>query len=101
MGRPKGAEEVPTERKNAILELTAVGVKQKHIVKHYGIPQSTASNIVKRLKDKSGNNEMENRDRKKKLWPRSVRLLLKCAKKCRFESLRFITSEFNKCLRNP
>ena len=88
MCRPKRTKEVPTERKNAIMELTAVGVKQKHIAQHYNMPQSTVSNIVRRLKDESGNNGIETRGRKKKLSPRDVRMLLKCAKKYRLRYCR-------------
>ena len=97
MGRPKRTNEVPRGRKNAITELTAVDVKQKDIVQHYNMPQSTVSNIVRRLMDNSGNNEIETRGRKKKLSPRDVRMLLKYAEKYRFESLRYVTAEFNKC----
>ena len=97
MCRSKRTNEVPTERENTNMELTEVDVKQKQIAQHHNMRQSTISNIVRKLKDKSGNNEIEPRGRKKKLSPRDVRMLLKCAKKYRFKSLRYITAEFKKC----
>ncbi len=81
--------------KIAILDFSAVGVKQKEIVQHYSMPQSTAANIIRRSKEKDGNNELEKCGRKKILSPRSVRALLKCGRKNKFKSLRSITKAFN------
>ena len=72
MGRSIGAKEVPADRRDAIWDLTAVGVKQKNIIQHYSMQQSKVSNIIRRLKDNSGNNQIQNKDCKKELSPKSV-----------------------------
>ncbi len=96
MGRPKGAKEVPKERKTVIMNMTAIGVKQKDIVQHYSMPQSAVSNVIRRMRASNGNNEIETRGRKQKLSARRVRMLLKCSKKHRSKSISTITAEFNK-----
>ncbi len=95
MGRPKAQKEYQQSEKDAILDLSIADVKQKEIVQHYGMPQYTVANIIRRSKEKNGNNELEKRGREKILSPRSVRALLKCDRKNKFKSLCIITKAFN------
>ena len=94
MGKPKGSKHVSTERKNTILDMHYLGVKQKDIVAYYGMPQSTVSNIIRRGRDNNDASSIEKRGRKRKLSTRSIRALLKYARKNRFKSATEIASEF-------
>ena len=93
MVRTKGASNVSEEQKQRILDLTAIGVKQKTIVEYYGMKQSTVANIVRRERN---NNESLQRGRKLKLSERAQRALLKLVRENRFKPLHYITAEFNK-----
>ncbi len=92
MGRKLGAKEVTKERRNMILDMVDIGVRQIDIASYYGMPKSTVSNIVKRGRKV---NEAETRGRSKKLTPRDTRSLLKVADKLRFKPLHKITSTYN------
>ena len=74
MGRPEGAKNNNAERKAVIVELAAIGVKQRDIVEHFKMPQSTVANIIRKINATSG--EIETRGRKPKSAVRSMRLLL-------------------------
>ena len=95
MGHQKGAKDVPKERIQSMLDLNTLGVKRKAIVQYFGMPQSTVSNILRKSRASDGNNGPKKRGRKQILSPRSIRNLLKYAKKNRFKSLHTITNEFN------
>ncbi len=47
MGRKIGAKKVAKERRNTILDMVDVGVRQVDIAMYYGVTKSTVSNIVK------------------------------------------------------
>ena len=46
--RKRAAKQVLEERRNAILEMHAVGVKQEDIVRYYGMPKSAVGTIILR-----------------------------------------------------
>ena len=101
MGRAKGTKEVPDARKSAILDMHAVGVKQKNILQHYSMPQSTVAHIMRKGRKTNKNERSEKRGRKSKLTARSSRSLLLHVRKNRFKPLRIIAAEFNIYRDNP
>lgn len=48
MGRKSGAEQVPKERKQMIMDMYEVGLKQKDICEYHPRPKSAVCNVVRR-----------------------------------------------------
>ena len=101
MGSQVGAKQISEERENAIIDMSILGVRQCDIIRHYRIPKSTVSHIIRRRRSCTDKAEAKKRGRKPKLSPRSTRILLACADRNRFKSASFITDEFNKHSRLP
>ena len=95
MGRKAGAKQVPEERKETIVEMYAVGVKQKDICECYEMPKSTVCNIVGRGRMNTTDSNIENRGLKPKLTKRSIRSLLSYNTTNRFKPLHTIVAEYN------
>ena len=76
MGRPKSSKNLQKERKNYILDIHFLGVKQKGTAEFYSMPQSTVSKIIRRGCDNNDESKTENRGRKPKLSTRFIRVLL-------------------------
>ncbi len=71
------------------------GVKQKVIVQHYRMQQSTVSSTIRRRSEKGNYTRTEKRGRKPKLTSRGIRSLLKCTRENIFKLIRVITARFN------
>ncbi len=76
MGRPKGAKQASDERRNMILDMNDIGVRQCDIARHYKIPRSTVCNIIRRGRFTK---TTETRRRKSKLSDRTQRIILRAA----------------------
>ena len=96
MGRKAGAKQVPKERKKMILDMHAVGVKQKDICEYYGMPKSTVYSTVRRGRMNTTQSNNENHGRKPKLTKRSILPLLSYTKTNRFKPLHTIVAEYNR-----
>ena len=92
MWRKLGSKEVSKERRQMILDMVDIGVKQVDIANYYHMPESTISNIVK-----AGRIEKEAKTRvcNRKLSSRDTRSLLKVADKLRFKPVHKIASTYN------
>ncbi len=91
MGHEVGSKQVSEERKQCVLDVFYMGVKQKDIFEYYKMPQSTVANIIRRGKSSS----TIQRGRNQKLSNRSIRNMLSYAWRKRFTSVNMITAKFN------
>ncbi len=98
MGRQVGAKQVTKGKRDMILGMVDIGVRQVDIAKYYGMPKSTISNIVKAGCIVRGE---ETRGRNKRLSSRDIRRLLKVAYEQRFKPVHKITSAYNKFAPKP
>ena len=92
MGRKIGSKEVGHERRNMILDMVDVGVKQIHVANYYGMPKTTVSGIIRRGRVEK---QDETRGAKNKPTPRGTRSLLKVSDNLRFKPVNKIASTFN------
>lgn len=95
MARKKGSKQFSGERKNEILYMTGLGVKQCEIAKYYLMPQPTVSNIIKRGRFTRMKKNTDGRGRKIKLCNRGVRVLLQQDKQNSFKPMYSIKSTCN------
>ena len=82
------------ERKQAMLDLTDVGVKQFAIALHYAILQFTVSYTFRTPNERNTNENKDKRGSKQKLTPGCIRSLRKCARENRFESLCVVNAKY-------
>ncbi len=74
MGRQVGAKQATKEKRDMILDMVDIGIRQVDIAKYYGMPKFAISNIVKAGRLVKGG---ETRGRNKKFSSRDIRSLLK------------------------
>ncbi len=90
MGRPKGAKQVSDERRNMILDMNDISVRQYDIARHYKMPRSTLCNIIRRG---HVTKTTETRGRKSKLPERTQRIILCAAENNKFKPSYVIAPE--------
>ena len=92
MGRKIGAKEVNQERREKILAMVDISVKQIDIANYYGMTKTTVSSIIRSERFEE---QEETIGRKKKLSPRDTRSFLEVADKLRFKPVSRIASTYN------
>ena len=98
MGSKLGSKEVSKERRQIILDMVDIGVKQVDIANYYHMTKSTISNIVKARRIEK---EAETRGRNRRLSSRDTRILLKVVDKLRFKPVHRIASTYNQFAPDP
>ena len=93
MVRQRGAKEISEERRQTILNMQDIRLRQCDIVQYYIMPQSTVSNIICRGRIPKITKNIE---LKMKLTSRATRTLLKTVSENKFQSSSVIASIYNK-----
>ncbi len=82
MGRQRGAEKISGERRQTILGIHDIGIRQSDIVRYYEMLQSTVSKIIRRGRIQK---RTINSRQKMKLTPRATKTLLKTISENKFQ----------------
>ena len=95
MGRKVGSANIPNARKNAIHDMSRIGIRVKDIAKFYNMSRPTVSNIIRRITASNCRSIPKKQGRPLILDDRGTRLLRKCVMQNCFQSLHTILARFN------
>ena len=98
MGSKLRSKEVSKERRQMILDMVDIGLKQVDTANYYHMAKSTISNIVKAGRIEK---EAETRGQNRNLSSRDTRILLKVVDKLRFKPVHRIASANNQFAPDP